>query len=293
VVHAVRPWVIETVQTLEVTTSPTNSCTNKFHISDKMTDTQKKICKFYNTGYCKYKRSCKFPHPTEICEKACKQKACHKRHPKPCRYGNKCRRKDTCDYKHNSSSTENDLKAEVEALKITIKLLLDENMGTKTKLADLENELKSVKENLKVKCSQPKKKESKVISEREEISLEDIIRENSIDFKCDKCDHSSKTERLLKRHKGESHFSSDAEVFAADPPFDGRKVSQTCLKCSLCEFKSKTEKTQSQASVDKMQAHMQAKHDLTKDEDYFFLQGCGGLDKGLYGTWGSLRIVKR
>ena len=73
----------------------------------------------------------------------------------------------------------------------------------------------------------------------------------------------------------------------------GEKLARPALNVHCVSSNQKRKKTQSQASVDKMQAHMQAKHDLTKDEDYFFLQGCGGLDKGLYGTWGSLRIVKR
>ena len=138
-----------------------------------MTDnkTQIKICKFHNTGYCKQKGSCKFLHPTERCEKSCKQKTCLKRHPKPCRYGQKCRRMETCDYKHNPSSTEKDLKAEIEALKISIKHLLEESKGTKTQIANLENELMGFKEGARVKKFHPESKEINVSSEMGEAAL--------------------------------------------------------------------------------------------------------------------------
>merc|ERR1712204_135677 len=136
----------------EVTTSLPNCCTNKFHTSDKMTETktQKNVCKFYNTGYCKHQGACKFLHPIEKCERSCSKSSCPKRHPKPCRYGDKCRRKDICDYKHETSSAETDLKAEITALKITIQTLLDENKGTSNKIVHLESELLKVKQNTKV-----------------------------------------------------------------------------------------------------------------------------------------------
>ena len=121
-----------------------------------MTETkqQKKVCKFYNSGYCKYQGTCKFPHPSERCVGPCNKQSCLKRHPKPCRYGDKCRRKDICDYKHKLSSAETDLKAEITALKITIQTLLDENKGTSNKIVHLESELLKVKQNTKVKKSE-------------------------------------------------------------------------------------------------------------------------------------------
>ena len=127
-----------------------------------MTDTkrQNKVCKYYNTGYCKYKRACKFLHPTQRCEKLCRHQSSPKRHPQQGRNGQKCRRKETCDYKHNSSSTEQDLMAEIEALQITIKHILEENKVTKTKVANVENELRKVKENVIFKdCILKKRKE--------------------------------------------------------------------------------------------------------------------------------------
>ena len=132
------------------------------------------------------------------------------------------------------------MKAEVEALKITIKLLQDD---TKAKIDHLKNELSMVKEELGTKAEKDKTKvevsaqtesESTEARVEEEVTLEDIIRVNSNHFHCDMCDHSSKTKRLLKIHKVRAHTSSvtnfgSVAVFSADPPQDGRKYSKTCL----------------------------------------------------------------
>ena len=66
-----------------------------------------KRCKFFNSGYCKYKLECKFSHPKEVCkvyleEGKCNQKQCKNRHPKVCKWLKResgCKRAD-CDYLH-------------------------------------------------------------------------------------------------------------------------------------------------------------------------------------------------
>ena len=141
-----------------------------------------KVCKFYDTGYCKHQGACKFFHPIEKCERSCSKSSCHKRHPKPCRYGDKCRRKDICEYKHETSSAENDLKAEVKALKITIKLLQDESKDTKDKLDHLENELSVVEEKLGTKAEKDKTK-VEVPEQTESVSTQARIEEERSDDK--------------------------------------------------------------------------------------------------------------
>merc|ERR1712129_36682 len=218
------------VQTPEVTTSLQNCCTNKFHTSDKMTETKthQMVCKFYNTGYCKNKGACKFLHPIERCERSCKKSSCPKRHPKPCRYGDKCRRKEICDYKHKTASTENDLKADIKALKVTIKVLQDESKVTKIKIAKLEFELLLVKqkggtkaENVEANVKVPEEKVSEIAKTRveEEVTLEDIIRENSYKYQCDqkmdngdRCDFTTRNKKDLKTHR-KKYFECDICLF--------------------------------------------------------------------------------
>ena len=60
------------------------------------------------------------------------------------------------------------------------------------------------------------------------------------------------------------------------------KVLRSCL---LCEFKTKTQKIQSQAQIDRIEDYLQTKHDLILDKDYFFFYGNGGEhNKGFFGT---------
>ena len=67
-------------------------------------ESQKKTTtfKFFNSGFCKYKNDCQYFHPSEICKhSSCRNKNCKSRHPKQCRYGDLCRRRSICVYKHD------------------------------------------------------------------------------------------------------------------------------------------------------------------------------------------------
>ena len=49
-------------------------------------ESDKKRCKFWNRGYCKFKQNCPFLHPQAICiEEQCSNKNCEKRHPNICK----------------------------------------------------------------------------------------------------------------------------------------------------------------------------------------------------------------
>ena len=73
----------------------------------KKTETFVKKCKYFNSGYCKFKTDCKFLHPKEICTiylegGECDRKLCKNRHPKVCKWlqgKSGCQRND-CDYLH-------------------------------------------------------------------------------------------------------------------------------------------------------------------------------------------------
>ena len=63
-------------------------------------------CRYFNSGYCKYRQKCKFSHPNNICaEINCEKENCPKRHPKACKYqkgANGCWRGNSCDYAHDT-----------------------------------------------------------------------------------------------------------------------------------------------------------------------------------------------
>ena len=67
----------------------------------------KKKCRYYNGGYCKFKNKCRYYHPGSICQswyggKKCCQKECSCRHPKYCKWNKEKRgcRRQNCAYLH-------------------------------------------------------------------------------------------------------------------------------------------------------------------------------------------------
>ena len=68
---------------------------------------EQSICKFNQTGFCKFGKHCEKQHEDKICENSgkCTIKSCKERHPKVCRYFLKhdgCRYKEECAYLHKS-----------------------------------------------------------------------------------------------------------------------------------------------------------------------------------------------
>ena len=84
------------------------------------------VCKFNQTGYCRYKEACPKTHNNNLCsEKVCRRIDCRERHPKTCRYFSQnkvCRLKDQCAYAHHISKEETNL-AHIER---EVKLLQEE-----------------------------------------------------------------------------------------------------------------------------------------------------------------------
>ena len=68
-----------------------------------------KKCRYFNCGFCKYKRKCRYTHPKNICKDhirnlKCETKECPDRHLKVCKWQadqHGCTWKD-CDYLHNT-----------------------------------------------------------------------------------------------------------------------------------------------------------------------------------------------
>ena len=81
-------WINELEKMMKAVAVHIEMMANKMS-QKKMSD---KLCKFQNSGYCKYKENCKFKHVTEICENKCDRKTCMKRHQKLCKFESRCRR---------------------------------------------------------------------------------------------------------------------------------------------------------------------------------------------------------
>ena len=109
------------------------------------------ICKFYQTGFCKFRQNCQKKHDIDICKNIedCNDIECIKRHPKTCKNfkeNGKCRFNSECAYLHkedpNSQSRLNeiishcmikheqeisDLKEEVNKLKEVVNIMTEKS----------------------------------------------------------------------------------------------------------------------------------------------------------------------
>ena len=82
---------------------------DKLQKQNNIKQVQRKICRYYNKGHCKYRNKYRFFHPQNICKVylesgKCVGKECSDRHPKTCRYWSRnktgCARNFDCDFLH-------------------------------------------------------------------------------------------------------------------------------------------------------------------------------------------------
>ena len=132
-------------------------------------DKSEKICKYHNTGFCKYKENCKYFHAKLVCDgRPCFLKTCRNRHPKLCKYKESCKRKTSCFYDHSQKVIEQD-----ESLKNEIAKLKGNFADVTKQLINLRKEF----ETLKVKVESREKESSKL---EEHIQTKDFENVNEI-----------------------------------------------------------------------------------------------------------------
>ena len=82
---------------------------------------KQKKCKFYNRGFCKYKRKgCRFLHPQQICKEhleklKCVNKDCGDRHPSVCKWlqsRSGCKRGEECDFLHVTLASDDGIRSD-------------------------------------------------------------------------------------------------------------------------------------------------------------------------------------
>ena len=153
-------------------------------------------CAYNDKGYCKFKDECRKQHFSEVCEEKDYKKECNKRHPKECRWKNKCKflAKNVCAFSHSVKVQrvdkldhfENEIKAlkdEIEALKVANKVLED-------------------------KVMEYSKHQSKWTPFQTTISksgLKEVIYERE-EFKCGLCSKSFDSEAKIKLHRQRNHL---------------------------------------------------------------------------------------
>ena len=88
--------------------------------------TSQPVCKFNQTGFCKFGENCKNMHVNKLCNTLnCNKHICKNRHPRQCKYfriTEKCRFNDVCAFTHKRSGTNikvEELEIEVIQLNLT------------------------------------------------------------------------------------------------------------------------------------------------------------------------------
>ena len=135
-----------------------------------------RVCKHYQTGFCKFGAHCQKHHVIEMCnEEHCDKRICVKKHPNICKYfslNHFCKFGDMCCYKHITSKNNS------ETVNLKIKTCI-KNMFSQ--ISNLENNIEELQ-----KMSAP-----------------------NVDFNCNECGYLASSETVLKRHITIKHLSKN------------------------------------------------------------------------------------
>ena len=222
------------------------------------------VCKYFQTGYCKYGQQCYKGHIKELCPTQCNKSSCSKRHPRKCKYFSKtgyCKFNQGCAFAHETEG--NNLK--IEALENEIKVMKEEMKELKTRLMD---KLEKLEKTIKSETG---------VNHHKQVE-EEII------FKCDDCDYKANTKIRLNKHTNTKHMKKAvSETKVSDIQHVEKQEIEDWFKCDCCEDKCKTEVSLKKhrntkhndntpcnacgvvcKTVDKLELHMLTVHDTDK-----------------------------
>ena len=156
------------------------------------------VCKHFQTGFCKFRSTCRKHHIEEICPNPdCKSKACKKRHPKPCKFYKShkdCKFGDLCSYSHIISTEHYDnniLLEKVNTMEISFKIMSEK--------------LKILEEQANANNSDQMEMTIKSMSERIKILEEKVNSNFNEEFPCEVCEYKASSTTVLKRHISTKH----------------------------------------------------------------------------------------
>ena len=136
-------------------------------------------CKFWNAGFCKYKKDCHLRHPDVICNKDnCSDKTCLDRHPKPCKHWKTgfCKFEEACEFTHDKH------------------VVRDQNKTEDSKEPESDNKTESTI-----------KKSDNYVDYDNIDSDDDSFEETDAKFKCQQCKFSSNTQSNITKHIKSDH----------------------------------------------------------------------------------------
>ena len=197
------------------------------------------ICKYNQSGYCKFGHHCEKIHNNEICSNLshCKTEYCNKRHPRVCKnykIQGKCRFKEDCAYQDvQKAHEENLLVVQILASHFKEVAELKQELNELTiKVYEMENQINT--QNIYVNAVEVCNETDKTTTKESHTNQEKILK---IQQQCDVCKFQCENEITLKKHKNTKH------------PNMGQKISvstqrkSTTFNCDECDHSSKTKKS--------------------------------------------------
>ena len=179
------------------------------------------VCKYHQTGYCKFGDHCPKYHNNIICkERVCRDRNCNERHPKSCKYfsfDGTCRYPQ-CAYAHRKSNGQ----SKVDLLETEVKELKNEINELNNAMSEIMAKILTLEE----------------ITPRNQINTKNPTIEVNLDnqtFKCDQCEYWCKLEITLKKHINTKHYEKAVLPAAVKPP-------KSDLQCVLCDNIASTQK---------------------------------------------------
>ena len=198
------------------------------------------ICKFNQTGFCKFKEHCRKKHENEICENIneCTKQKCTKRHPKVCKNYtkyNKCRFNDVCAYYHEKEGN------------------IQEELNEQFKLAMLKHErdiqelnkevtnMKHIIHTLTLELAKCSQKHVSIVEtvEKDEKKSSTVPSSSSSqqEFQCDQCDYTCVKDITLKKHVNTKH-----QIVKKTCEKGHESVVKAKFNCDECSFICNTKK---------------------------------------------------
>ena len=198
----------------------------------------KGICKYNQTGFCKFRANCKKVHNNEVCndESDCRSETCTKRHPKVCKnfkHQGYCRHKDQCSYRHIEHIN-------VEKLKDILLQIHAKNLEESNHLRVEINKLKDKVDKLEEYINTQSTNTEKVIESEKDTATVDNYEKW---YNCSMCDYRVKKEITLQKHINTKHSRKDTLDGIAS---DGLAASYFCDECEYsCHNKKSLKKHKS------------------------------------------------
>ena len=225
-------------------------------VNDASLKPDQSVCKFNQTGFCKFGQTCCKMHVNKLCSTPnCDKHMCINRHPNLCRYFSQnghCKRGQKCAYSHTKSETfvkveETEkkitlLKSEIESLKANI--LKSENHLLRAAVEDLR---KTVTSN----CKHIEDLKEEILNMQQKFSA-------NLKYSCDKCGKTFVSNKNLNIHVNKYHN----EEVPKESHHNDILLTENDLKCEywLCRFKDETSIA--------LEQHIQIKHQI--DEAYSY-----------------------